>query len=395
MSTTKEFERRVLLLPPTRADGEKSLRIFQDAGFNMLACENLEDLILELERGAGVVVATEEIMKEAAFPSFKNWLAGQASWSDLPVIILVRGGMTSPSAVSMFESLGNVMLSEFPARIQPLVSAVRSAMRARLRQYEIRQHLLQREADVIELAKTSAELMRSNRELEDFAHVCSHDLKAPLGKISSYAELLVLKCGDAIGETGKRYVDGIVASVARVTQLIDDVLSYASVSKRGPVTPVSLEETLEKVVETLEPVATGRRADITWGKLPVVRAHPVQMYQLLQNLVGNAVKFQRDETAKVRVEATEHPGDWLLAIRDNGIGFDPKYQERIFKAFHRLENEKEFPGSGVGLAICKKIVDQMQGEIWAESQPGEGATFYVRLPKSQTEIANTRRVSHH
>ncbi len=243
-----------------------------------------------------------------------------------------------------------------------------------------------------ELQQMAAELRRSNRELEDFAAIASHDLRAPLQKVKSLAELLDEEYQRQMDAEGRDMLHRLRRSTLRMQKLVDDLLQLARVRASGqPFTRVDLGVTVREVISDLEPVLQSFGGKVDVGELPVIDADPTQMQQLLQNLISNALKFQRKgEAPVIRIncaitqEEEMLPRDCTatchLRVSDNGIGFDNKYAQRIFRPFERLHGQHEYEGSGIGLAVCAKIVERHGGTIVAHGVPGEGATFVVTLP---------------
>jgi light-regulated signal transduction histidine kinase (bacteriophytochrome) len=244
----------------------------------------------------------------------------------------------------------------------------------------------------------AARLERSNRELQDFAYVASHDLQEPLRKVSVFGERLKAKCSDALGDEGRDFLDRMQKATARMQGLINDLLNFSRVTtKSQPFASVDLNQVVRDVVTDLEARIEQTGGRVEAGQLPTIEAEPLHMRQLLQNLIGNALKFRRPDTAPVIKVAAEScqappaagsrstaPREMVrLTVSDNGIGFDEKYTERIFQVFQRLHSRAEYEGTGMGLAITRKIVEHHDGEITARSKPGEGATFLVTLPIKQ------------
>lgn len=237
------------------------------------------------------------------------------------------------------------------------------------------------------LQKFAVELQRSNAELQDFASVASHDLQEPLRKIQSFADELKGCIGDKVDADELDTLDRMIAAAARMRTLINDLLSFSRVTSMAkPFSPVDLSLMVKEVLSDLEARLrdTGGRVEV--GHLPWIDADPMQMLQLLQNLIGNGLKFHRAGVAPViRISGENGGPNYRLAIADNGIGFDEKYLDRIFTVFQRLHGRKEYEGTGIGLAICRKIVERHGGEITARSAPGEGATFIITLPIKQSK----------
>jgi two-component system, chemotaxis family, CheB/CheR fusion protein len=240
------------------------------------------------------------------------------------------------------------------------------------------------------LAVYAARLERSNRELEDFASVASHDLQEPLRKIRAFGDLLAATWGEALGDTGGDYLRRMQSAAARMQTLISDLLTFSRVeSKARPFVEVDLGVVAREVIADLEVQIEQAGAAVEVSRLPTVEADPMQMRQLLQNLIGNALKYRRQETkpsVKVYGEAQEDGGaSRRILVEDNGIGFDEKYLDRIFTVFQRLHGRVEYEGTGIGLAVCRKIVERHGGSITARSAPQKGATFVVTLPVKQSK----------
>jgi PAS domain S-box-containing protein len=252
------------------------------------------------------------------------------------------------------------------------------------------------------LRQSTVQLERSNRELQDFAYVASHDLQEPLRKIVVFGERLKEKNAEKFGPESVDYLERMQKAARRMQTLINDLLTFSRVTtKARPFTPVNLAEVASGVVDDLEGRIELVKGRVEVGTLPVIEAEPLQMRQLLQNLIGNALKFRRsEESPVVKVEAQiipdpATPGKQLcrLTVSDNCIGFDEKYLDRIFNVFQRLHTRNEYEGTGMGLAIVKKIALYHGGDITAKSKPGEGATFILTVPvvhpqKTQDEIKN-------
>lgn len=233
-----------------------------------------------------------------------------------------------------------------------------------------------------ELEERVESLERSNEELEKFAYVVSHDLQQPLSVVSSYLELLSDSCRDKLSVEETRYLERAASSSIRVQEMVDAVLSYARVDSQGKeFSSVDLADVFEEVKGWLWKEITCARAEISNDPLPVVEADHSQIQQLLQNLLSNALKFADKVPARVHVGVEEGDDEWRLSVLDEGIGLDTEGADRVFVMFQRLHTEKEYPGSGIGLAICKRIVERHGGRIWVESEPKRGATFFFTIPK--------------
>jgi PAS domain S-box-containing protein len=232
------------------------------------------------------------------------------------------------------------------------------------------------------LARQAAELARSNAELEQFAYVASHDLQEPLRMVASYTQLLARRYGDRLDDDAREFIGYAVDGVTRMQALINDLLAYSRVGRRE-ITPgtVDLQKLLERVLITLGPAIEEAEAQVTYDPLPELPGDAVQLSQLFQNLIGNALKFRTEVPPRVRVDVQEEGDEWLFCVRDNGIGIPPEFAQRIFDIFQRLHTRDQYPGTGIGLAICKRIVERHGGRIWVESADGAGSTFHFTLPR--------------
>ena len=227
------------------------------------------------------------------------------------------------------------------------------------------------------------ELERSNAELQQFAYIASHDLQEPLRTISSYLQLLSRRYqGKPLDESADQFIEFAVDGAKRMQNLIQDLLAYSRVgTMTRDVAPADCAALVTEVVATLHASITEKGALVVHEGLPVVAASPDQLRQVFQNLIGNALKFS-PAVPEVRISAQRQVGQWLFTVRDNGIGLDPAHAERIFIIFQRLHTREEYAGTGIGLALCKKIVERHGGRIWVESHPGQGAAFHFTLPAS-------------
>ena len=228
-------------------------------------------------------------------------------------------------------------------------------------------------------------LARSNAELEQFAHVASHDLQEPLRMVTSYTQLLERRYKGKLDADADEFIAYTVDGAVRMQRLINDLLAYSQVGGERTawnLEHVDCEAVLVQVLTDLKPSMQEHDAVVTHDPLPTVRAERGQLRQVFQNLIANAVKYCGPEPPRIHVSATRRKGAWTFSVRDNGIGIDPQYAERIFVIFQRLHTRTEYPGSGIGLAICKKIVERHGGRLWVESRPGQGSTFYFTVPTS-------------
>lgn len=278
---------------------------------------------------------------------------------------------------------------EFPVEISlsPLETGegtlVSSAIRDITERKQVQQ-ALQKAHNGLELRVTerTAELSRINAELEKFAYVASHDLQEPLRTIINFSDLLERRYDDKLDQDGREFLGFIVSNATRMRRLIDDLLEFSRTGhERLVLQPVDCDALLMRVLGNLGQGIAESGAVVTHDPLPTISADPGQMEQLFQNLVGNAIKYRSAEKPAAHVGVQSKGADWEFSVRDNGIGIDPRFSERIFEMFQRLHTAGNYSGSGVGLAICKKIVERHGGRIWVESREGQGATFYFTLPR--------------
>ncbi|MGV8712494.1 MAG: sensor histidine kinase, partial [Nitrosomonas sp.] len=226
------------------------------------------------------------------------------------------------------------------------------------------------------------ELARSNDELEQFAYVVTHDLQEPLRAINSFVQLLKKYCNEKLDDRANELISHAVAGTHRMQLLIDDLLTYAQVNANQTMESIDCEKLLRNVLTDLSVVVGECNAVITYDKLPVVKGIPFQFIQLFTNLINNALKFQRELPPKIHIDVEQNFNEWIFSVSDNGIGIEEQYLERIFRVFQRLHSRKEYVGTGIGLAICKKVVEHHGGKIWIKSKPSVGSTIYFTIPKS-------------
>jgi len=234
------------------------------------------------------------------------------------------------------------------------------------------------------LRETLKDLERSNADLEQFAYVASHDLQEPLRMVASFLQLLERRYKKKIDEDADEFIAYAVDGANRMQQMINDLLQYSRVGTRGkPFEQTDSKIALDFAIRNLSVAIKENDVVITHDALPIIMADSTQLIQLFQNLIGNAIKFRRDEPPKIHVSSKRKGNEWIFSVKDNGIGIESKYFDRIFLIFQSLHNKISYPGSGIGLSICKKIVERHGGRIWVESQPGKGSTFYFSIQFSR------------
>ncbi len=231
------------------------------------------------------------------------------------------------------------------------------------------------------LKRTAAELARSNTELEQFAYVASHDLQEPLRMVASFTTLLERRYKGKLDADADEFIAHAVNGAKRMQVLINDLLRYSRVTtQERPIQPADSAAALNRALANLKIAMEETGTQVTRDSLPGINADPTQLTRLFQNLISNAIKFRRSEPPRIHVSAWQEQQKWIFSVRDNGIGIAPEHADRIFLIFQRLHTRSEYAGTGIGLAICKKIVERHGGEIWVESQPGKGSVFSFTIP---------------
>jgi len=363
---------RAVILAPVGRDATLLASSLATMEMDTAVAPDTKALVQMLTEGAGCAIIAEEALTAPAVEALKVWLAEQPPWSDMPFVVLTFGGRATREShrrASQLQALGNVTLIERPVRPDTAISSVRSALRARMRQYEIRSR---QEA-----------LLQANADLEQFAHSASHDLREPLRSIGICSDLLVRDYAPSLEKKGIELLNFIRSGADRMNALLDDLLTYAHVSSIPEMIsePLDAMKPLQGALDNLTAAIQECNAKITIGDMPVVRMRESHLSQVFQNLIGNALKYRKsDEQVQIELSARRVDNEWRFNIGDNGIGVPPAYQETIFGIFKRLHPNSEYSGTGMGLAICKRIVERYRGRIWVESEPGCGANFFFSIP---------------
>lgn len=244
------------------------------------------------------------------------------------------------------------------------------------------------------MAQYAGDLARSNAELEQFAYVASHDLQEPLRMVASFTQLLARRYRGKLDADADEFIGFASDGAVRMQRLLNDLLAYSRVGTRSkPFAMIECDSVLSDALDNLKPAIEESGAIITHEPLPMVRGDEVQLIQLFQNLIGNAVKFHGQQPLQVHISARVKDGEWVFAVRDNGIGIAPEHQRRIFSIFQRLHHRSEYPGTGIGLALCHRIVERHGGKIWVESEVGKGSTFYFTINGGKNDPNKPRELS--
>ena len=313
-----------------------------------------------------------------------GWVSAAQLVKPLRRLVVAADAIGAGQFETKIETAGKNEIAELARAIDVMVKRLTETMVSRdalQREIEHRQR-----AEVIR-EQTLAELQRSNEELQQFAYVASHDLQEPLRMVASFTQLLAAQYNDLLNEKARKYIFYAVDGARRMQELINDLLAYSRVGSQGAEpTLLNTHSALGRALTNLAAVITETGAVVTNGDLPSVMADGVQIVQVFQNLIGNAIKFRTDRVPAIHVWAEKNGAEWVFALRDNGIGIEERFKDRIFVIFQRLHSHSEYPGTGIGLALCRRIIERHGGRIWFESQPGVGSTFYFSLPDKEEEV---------
>jgi len=366
------MKERVLLLPPTARDAELSMGILAEAGITGHVCSTFDELAREIDAGAGAVLVTDVALSDADPQPLVEAVQRQPAWSDLPIVLLSPLGADSPTAVWAMDALGNVTVLEHPVRILTLVSALRTAVKARLRQYELRDRM--------------QALRQSDKQKDEFLATLSHELRNPLAPIRNALHVLRLAGGDE--QTRARVIDTMERQTANVIRLVDDLLELSRINE-GRIElrkeRVKLQSILRSALEASAPLveAAGHELIVHQPEQPLLlHADPVRLIQVISNLLNNAAKYS-ERGGKVVLTARAEGPEAVISVRDSGIGIPPEMLDRIFEMFVQVDTslERTRQGLGIGLTLVKRLVELHGGEVQARSEGrGKGSEFIVRLP---------------
>jgi signal transduction histidine kinase len=365
---------RVLLVEDNPSDIELVSRELRRGGFDMtFEVAQTEQEFVERVRSNSYQV----VLADCNLPQWRGMEAVNVLRKenlDIPVI-LVSGALGDVTAVECIkQGAVDYVLKD---RLARLPTAVLSALQEkRLRD--------ERQRAVDDLAKKVEELARSNRELEQFAYVASHDLQEPLRMVAAYTQLLAERYKGKLDEPADKYIHYAVDGAKRMQTLVQDLLAFSRVGRLNTeIRDTDCNVAVEIAIANLQVAIRETDARITHDHLPVVLANHTQLAQVFQNLIGNAIKFRGPKAPQIQITVEKQADEWLFSVADNGIGIAAEYCRDIFVIFKRLHTRAEYPGNGIGLAICRKIIEQYGGRIWVTSQEGVGSTFKFTLPVSE------------
>jgi light-regulated signal transduction histidine kinase (bacteriophytochrome) len=358
---------QVLVVEDNQAELRLLCDVLRDEGFHVIGCDSAGEALGHVQqRDFGVAVV------DLRLPDLSGTqLLKRIRGVDDQVRVIIYTGAASYDSAREALNLGAFAYVEKRTDRSELLRHVHRACLERVDRYAL---------DLEQAVATrTEELARSNDELESFASVVAHDLRSPLLTISGYCQLLQEEFGDQLHDPANDYLNQIVSGAARMNHLIEDLLEYSR-SARSPqlLERVEMESVVVHARANLEASIREQEAMIEVGPMPEVTGDQTQLVQLLQNLIGNAIKFRCDQSPRVRVTASRDGDCWQFAVQDNGIGIEEEHFDRIFQAFQRLHG-REYPGTGIGLAVCKKIVERHGGRIWLDSTVGQGTTFHFTL----------------
>jgi signal transduction histidine kinase len=370
MTVASALEIRILIVAPRGRDARLIADTLAEDGLSPATCGDTTALVERLEEGAAAVIIAEEALNPAGIEAIRRFLAAQPPWSDIPFVVLTHSGHASLATIRRareLEVLGNVTFLERPARPETVRSSMRAALRARLRQYEMR-----RRQEV---------LVRVNADLERFAYSASHDLQEPIRNVAIYSEILNMRYGSMLDDAGLQFLGNVRAGAIRMQALVSDLLTYTQAASIADEAPAECDGgvVLQTALRNLD-ASLPADGSIQCDPLPTVRMGAIHLQQLLQNLIGNAIKYRSEAPLRIHVGA-ERIGDfWHFSVEDNGIGIAAEYRRQIFGIFKRLHTQQQYPGTGIGLAICQRIAERYGGSIWVESELDKGSRFVFTVP---------------
>ncbi len=355
---------RALLVEDEPADAELALRALQQAGLEVTAdvAQTAEEFTVLVRKNLYDVILAD--YKLPNWNGMESVEVLRREGLDVPVI-LVSGALGEVTAVDCIkQGAADYVLKDQLGR---LPESVRRAMQGKRLREDHRQSL--------------EDLARSNRDLEQFAYVASHDLQEPLRMVATYTQLLAERYQGKLDSNADQYIHYAVDGALRMQKLVQDLLAFSRVGRQGlALESADCNAVLQTALKNLEEAILESGAVVQHEQLPVLIADGAQLVQVFQNLIGNAIKFRGSDPPLIRVSAKEQGKEWVFSAADNGIGIAPEHGESVFVIFRRLHTHAEYPGNGIGLSICKKIIEQHGGRIWVDSEPGRGSIFHFTIP---------------
>jgi len=365
---------RVLLVEDEPADAELAMCALRQAGF---------------EASEDIAHTAKEFSQFVRENSYDVILAGyKLSWNGMDAVAFLRREGLDVPVILVSDALGELTAVECIKQgaadyvLKDQLARLPDAVQRAVREKELRQDHRQGQE----------ELARSNRDLEQFAYVASHDLQEPLRMVATYTQLLAERYKGKLDPEADKYIHYAVDGALRMQKLLQDLLAFSRVGRQGAaLQSTDCEAVLQASLKNLKVAIQESGAVIEHVQLPAVMADSSQLVQVFQNLIGNAIKFRGSEPPAIRVSAEEIGKEWVFSVEDNGIGIAAEDKENVFVIFRRLHTHAEYPGSGIGLSICKKIIEECGGRIWVESEPGRGSTFRFTLPVKTTRRGGNRQ----
>ena len=374
----------ILVIKDTNKDLSKLLNIIQLAQYIILVVQEEQDSLTLAKSTQPNFIILDMMMSKMKGWEICTKLKNNPATSEISLVLINCSGNTA----NKVQKLGwtNVYCMAQASEPEKIVHLIKT--RSSLKAQQPQNLLATRDTadqDLIlanyQLEAANRQLLDSNRDLENFASIVSHDLQAPLRSLTMFTELLVDEYQNGLDEGAKKYLERIINSGSRMQTLIEDLLAYSRAGKSEQTwITVDLNQVLHQVTENLHSAIAKSKAKIVVGDLPQILTNPTEINQLLQNLVENAIKFCGEKPPQINVTAKKQGQEWLIAIADCGIGIEAEFQSQIFHVFYRLHPDDTYSGTGMGLTICQKIVERYGGKIWVESTVGKGSTFYFTLP---------------
>ena len=377
MENRSEKNYAVLILSPVGEDGAVLKDTLSKDGLECCICASIEELCQGISGGAGTALIAEEALSVQTIELLAGAIEQQPEWSDFPLLIMASQGIAPDRTWAILDSTQkplNANILERPVLARTLVAAVRSALKLRESQYRVAEELIRRK-------ETERSLLAANEELESFSYSVTHDLRSPLQVTKIFAEILLNECQETLNEECRDYLHQIHSGTERMGSIIDDLLALSRISRQETVyTQTDLSDMARASVRELAAAHPGRTVKAKIQDGLKARVDQRLMSVALGNLLSNAYKYsQKRDDPQVEFGAFEKDGERVYFVKDNGEGFDMQYAHKLFTPFKRLHSDKEFTGTGVGLAIVQRAIKRHGGKIWAEGEKGKGATFYFTL----------------